>query len=119
MTSARSSPTTPTPAPDADATDPSDGRPVSRAALAFAAFTIMSEPLGLSLYWTGLYALTRAAQSSRPRWYSILPGVLLLIAAMESRIATLGTVPGLLLALWLTTRRAPSPHGTPGGEGRG
>lgn len=68
------------------------------------AFTVMSEPAGLALFWGGLLAMTRAAQNERHRWPMVILACGLLIASMENRIATTALVPGAFAALWMWTR---------------
>jgi hypothetical protein len=69
------------------------------------AFTIMSEPLCVSLMWGGFLALSHVRLESRFRWPLLLAASALLLLAAANRDAIFCLLPGPLLAVILQARR--------------
>jgi len=69
------------------------------------AFTIMSEPLCVSLMWGGLLALSHVTLESSRRWGFLLLACALLVLAAANRDAIFCLLPGPLLAVILRARR--------------
>jgi hypothetical protein len=69
------------------------------------AFTIMSEPLCVSLMWGGLLALSYVRIDSPRRWAFLLLACALLVLAAANRDAIFCLLPGPLLAVILRARR--------------
>jgi hypothetical protein len=71
------------------------------------AFTIMTEPMFLAMFWGALLALSGIPRTTSlgRQWASVVIGALLCVGAFENRIAALLLIPGTILGLWMQNRR--------------
>jgi hypothetical protein len=71
------------------------------------AFTIMTEPLFLVMFWGAMLALSFVPGSTRPKqWTLVVAAALLMAGAWENRVAAALLLPGILFGLWMSHRDA-------------
>lgn len=71
------------------------------------AFTIMTEPMFLAMFWGALLALSGIPRTTSlgRKWALVVVGALLCVGAFENRIAALLLIPGVIIGLWMQNRR--------------
>ena len=69
------------------------------------AFTIMTEPLFLVMFWAAMLALSHLPQAKLTKqWLLVIVAVLLMAGAFENRVAAVLLIPGMLFGLWMSNR---------------
>lgn len=69
------------------------------------AFTIMTEPLFLVMFWAALLALSHLPQAKLTKqWLLVIVAALLMAGAFENRVAAILLIPGMLFGLWMSNQ---------------
>ena len=69
------------------------------------AFTIMTEPLFLVMFWAAMLALSYLGKAKPAKqWVLVIAAALLMAGAWENRVAAILLIPGMLFGLWMSHR---------------